>query len=347
MNNSTNTVQTAIKKDSYMTLAEAICQLREEHASINRELSHLSADQWLDAHGQKLANREQELHTTLGVLERLHANLAGVSAPVAVTRPVVWRLRNIAFRSEVYEYFRSQSSAEWRQKQFNAQVDDGGLHELTPLYTAPQAQADARDAWQPIETAIATPAAPQEASTLDFTVAVPPEATGLSGDAGLAHENCRAVVHLLLALARVYVANASTVAHNPTLADQIGYAASRVMEWLGDEINATDAVDEDDEWLDSVFAATQERWGDSTAAPVEKASDDILTMADAIIMQRATDARDAARYRWLRSRDLDAISQGGVFAGMTPENVILNGEDLDEAIDAAIAAMGAMEGGAA
>ncbi len=61
----------------------------------------------------------------------------------------------------------------------------------------------------------------------------------------------------------------------------------------------------------------------------------------------AADVRDADRYRWLRSRDLDAISQGGVFAGMTPENVILNGEDLDEAIDAAIAAMGAKEGGAA
>lgn len=48
--------------------------------------------------------------------------------------------------------------------------------------------------------------------------------------------------------------------------------------------------------------------------------------------------KDAARYRWLRSRDLETISQGGVFAGMTPENVILNGEDLDEAVDAAIAA---------
>ncbi len=45
---------------------------------------------------------------------------------------------------------------------------------------------------------------------------------------------------------------------------------------------------------------------------------------------------DAARYRWLRSRDLDTISKGGVFAGMTPENVILNEEDLDRAIDAAM-----------
>ncbi|RTS51513.1 hypothetical protein DY943_17460 [Pseudomonas aeruginosa] len=45
---------------------------------------------------------------------------------------------------------------------------------------------------------------------------------------------------------------------------------------------------------------------------------------------------DAARYRWLRERDLETISRGGVFAGMTPENIVLNLEDLDAAIDAAI-----------
>jgi len=45
------------------------------------------------------------------------------------------------------------------------------------------------------------------------------------------------------------------------------------------------------------------------------------------------EARDAARYRWLRERDLDTIKAGGVFAGKTPANVVLNGEDLDVAID--------------
>jgi len=45
---------------------------------------------------------------------------------------------------------------------------------------------------------------------------------------------------------------------------------------------------------------------------------------------------DASRYRYLRSRNLDTIGQGGVFAGMTPENVVLNGADLDQAIDAAM-----------
>ncbi|HEK0054231.1 TPA: hypothetical protein SMO30_004773 [Pseudomonas aeruginosa] len=38
--------------------------------------------------------------------------------------------------------------------------------------------------------------------------------------------------------------------------------------------------------------------------------------------------KDAARYRWLRERDLETIRQGGVFAGMTPENIVLNQEDL-------------------
>ncbi len=45
--------------------------------------------------------------------------------------------------------------------------------------------------------------------------------------------------------------------------------------------------------------------------------------------------KDAERYRWLRSRDLETISRGGVFAGITPENQVLNEETLDEAIDAA------------
>jgi len=46
--------------------------------------------------------------------------------------------------------------------------------------------------------------------------------------------------------------------------------------------------------------------------------------------------RDAERYRFLRSRNLDTIHAGGVFAGKTPDNVVLNEEDLDAAIDAAL-----------
>ena len=46
---------------------------------------------------------------------------------------------------------------------------------------------------------------------------------------------------------------------------------------------------------------------------------------------------DARRYRYLRDRDLETIHRGGIFAGRTPENVVINGDDLDAAIDAAIA----------
>lgn len=46
--------------------------------------------------------------------------------------------------------------------------------------------------------------------------------------------------------------------------------------------------------------------------------------------------RDAERYRWLRHRDLETISKGGVFAGITPQNMVLNEDTLDEAVDAAM-----------
>lgn len=47
-------------------------------------------------------------------------------------------------------------------------------------------------------------------------------------------------------------------------------------------------------------------------------------------------ARDAARYRYLRDRQLREIdiAAGGVVAGRIPGNVILGGEDLDRAVDA-------------
>lgn len=43
--------------------------------------------------------------------------------------------------------------------------------------------------------------------------------------------------------------------------------------------------------------------------------------------------RDAERYRKLRDADINAIHKGGVFAGLTPDNVVINGEDLDIAVD--------------
>ena len=58
---------------------------------------------------------------------------------------------------------------------------------------------------------------------------------------------------------------------------------------------------------------------------------------ESIKAERDSLLRDAERYRWIRHRNLDTISQGGVFAGMTPQNLVINEETLDEAIDAAMA----------
>ena len=47
----------------------------------------------------------------------------------------------------------------------------------------------------------------------------------------------------------------------------------------------------------------------------------------------------AIRYAHLRTRSVDsiAIADGGVFAGRVPQNEVLNGADLDTAIDADLA----------
>ena len=50
------------------------------------------------------------------------------------------------------------------------------------------------------------------------------------------------------------------------------------------------------------------------------------------------------RYQYLRGRDLNTIRVGGLFAGKTPDNLVLNGNELDAAVDAAIAMTA--EGGA-
>ena len=53
-----------------------------------------------------------------------------------------------------------------------------------------------------------------------------------------------------------------------------------------------------------------------------------------------TQDRDAMRYQWLRSKDVETVHQGGVFGGQTPENVVLSEGDLDAAIDREMIAAG-------
>lgn len=60
---------------------------------------------------------------------------------------------------------------------------------------------------------------------------------------------------------------------------------------------------------------------------------DQLSLIEWIASRVETLMRDAMRYRKLRDADIDAIHKGGVFAGLTPDNVVINGEDLDIAVD--------------
>lgn len=74
----------------------------------------------------------------------------------------------------------------------------------------------------------------------------------------------------------------------------------------------------------------REQMAYSTIATLEAERDQLKAENEALRI-------DAERYRWLRHRNLDTISQGGVFAGITPQNLVINEETLDEAIDAAMA----------
>jgi len=80
-------------------------------------------------------------------------------------------------------------------------------------------------------------------------------------------------------------------------------------------------------------------WDATYPAEDSELTNNVQSFQDTIdsLKQRNKDLeKDAARYRWLRERNLDTVYAGGVFAGKTPENLILNGEDLDVAIDAAL-----------
>ena len=77
------------------------------------------------------------------------------------------------------------------------------------------------------------------------------------------------------------------------------------------------------EWLRS------KKWGEPVGPSPDARSETDKVAAD-------QDQIDAARYRWLRGRNLNAIHQGGLFVGLTPQNLVLNGKDLNDAMDRAM-----------
>lgn len=83
----------------------------------------------------------------------------------------------------------------------------------------------------------------------------------------------------------------------------------------------------------------------ATGAMSQRAADRQIELQVALIAFLKEAGRDAERYRWLRTRDLNTIAAGGVFAGMTPANVVLNEEHLDAAVDAGMKAEARRNGG--
>lgn len=63
------------------TLPAVIQRLAAEQALVTAELATLPPDAWLNVRGRALANREQELHITLDVLQRLTQQPAQITEP--------------------------------------------------------------------------------------------------------------------------------------------------------------------------------------------------------------------------------------------------------------------------
>ena len=73
---------TAIKTECQApTLPTVIQRLAAEHTQVATELATMPPDAWLNVRGRALANREQELHITLDVLQRLAQQPAQITEP--------------------------------------------------------------------------------------------------------------------------------------------------------------------------------------------------------------------------------------------------------------------------
>lgn len=66
------------------TLPYLIKYLTKEQIQVASELNSMEPDAWLNAHGRALANREQELQTTLTVLRGLGQQPVQIQEPEAM-----------------------------------------------------------------------------------------------------------------------------------------------------------------------------------------------------------------------------------------------------------------------
>jgi len=63
------------------SLAQVIKRLKAEEALVNAELKTTPTDALFNVRGWELINREQELHTTLSVLERMTQQPKAIEEP--------------------------------------------------------------------------------------------------------------------------------------------------------------------------------------------------------------------------------------------------------------------------
>ena len=84
MQNHHSSAQAAIKTEcTAPALPYVIKYLAKERSQIAAELNAMAPDAWLNARGRALANREQDLHTTLAVLRGLGQQPVQIQEPEA------------------------------------------------------------------------------------------------------------------------------------------------------------------------------------------------------------------------------------------------------------------------
>lgn len=82
MKTRTNIAQAAIKNECQaLTLPAVIQRLTTEKALVDAEISATPTDGLFNAKGWELINREQELHTTLTVLQRMTQTPMQIAEP--------------------------------------------------------------------------------------------------------------------------------------------------------------------------------------------------------------------------------------------------------------------------
>ncbi len=92
-------------------------------------------------------------------------------------------------------------------------------------------------------------------------------------------------------------------------------------------------------WLDIAVPSGGEekaaRWVELVSSVVRAAEGSKMLRQDAVEIQALR--KDAERYQVLRQADIDTIQNGCLFAGLVPDNLVINGYDLDKRTDAVIA----------